>query len=189
MTTWAELIDQVMLGTRGAAMPSGEWEGNTPEQALLKQFALAGAARRAGLVTQAVRTMPTIDPAPPENRPACSAIALEWLKKVERINYARELIRDWCLFIARRQKRVPHTALPYVLNIATTQAQWAPYLMPLVGERGRWLIDRNEAYAALRQLELWSGELASELKPAEIAEDNKILLELRSQMMEGLVHE
>ncbi len=189
MTNWAELIDQVMLGTRGAPMPSGEWEGNTPEQALLKQFALVGTARRAGLVTQAVRTMPTIDPAPPENRPACSSLALEWLKKLERTSYTHELIRDWCLFIARRQKRVPHTALPYVLNIATTQSQWTPYFMLLVGERGRWLIDRNEAYAALRQSELWSDEAALDLKPAEIVEDNKILLEFRSHMMEGLLHE
>ncbi|MBA3868505.1 MAG: hypothetical protein H0X30_05075 [Anaerolineae bacterium] len=189
MNTWAELTDQVMLGTQGTSTSSYEWAAFTPEQALLKQLALVGAARRAGLIAQAVRSMPFIDPAPSEMLLPCSMFALDWLKKIDRASYARELIRDWCLFILERQKRVPHIALPYVLNLAATQSQWAPYLLPLVGERGRWLIDRNEAYLALRQTELWSVETALELKPAEIADDNKILITLRSQMMEGLAHE
>jgi hypothetical protein len=114
---------------------------------------------------------------------------MDWLKKLERTSYAHELIRDWCLLIVKRQKRVPHAALPYVLNLASNQQKWIPYLLPLVGERGHWLIDRTESYAALRQPELWSGEMTLDLKPAEIAEDNKILITLRSQMMEGLAHE
>ncbi len=189
MSTWTELIDQAMLGTQDIPMTTGEWAGHTPEEALLKQFALVGTARRAGLMAQAVRSMPAIDPAPPESLLPCSALALDWLKKVERAAYARELIRDWCLVMIERRKRVPHTALPYVLNLANTQPQWVPYLLPLVGERGRWLIDRTETYVALRQTELWSGEAFLELKPADIADDNKMLIELRSQMMEGLAHE
>jgi hypothetical protein len=189
MTTWAELIDQAMLGTQDTSITTGEWVGHTPEQALLKQFALIGTARRAGLMAQPVRSMPTIDPAPPESLSLCSALALEWLKKVERATFARELIRDWCLVMIERRKRVPHTALPYVLNLANTQSQWVPYLLPLIGERGRWLIDRSESYGALRQGELWSGRVSLELKPAEIPDDNKILIDLRSQMMEGLAHE
>jgi uncharacterized protein DUF5691 len=189
MNTWSELMDQAMVGTQNAPMPFGERASYSPEQVLLKQIALVGAVRRAGLVTQAVRSIPTIDPAPPEKLFPCSAFALDWLKKVDRTTYARELIRDWCLFIIKRRKRVPHTALPYVLNLAATQQQWTPYLLPLVGERGRWLIDRNEAYVTLRQAELWSDEGALDLKPAEIAEDNMILITLRNQMMEGLAHE
>jgi hypothetical protein len=187
MKTWAELMDQAMLGIQ--VTPSGEGGSYSSEQVLLKQIALAGAARRAGLVTQVVRSLPTIDPAPSEKLLPCSTFALDWLKKVDRTTYARELIRDWCLFIIKRRKRVPHTALPYVLNLAVTQQQWACYLMPLVGARGRWLIERNEAYTALRQTELWSDKMTSELKTAEIAEDNKILITLRNQMMEGLTYE
>jgi hypothetical protein len=189
MNTWSELVDQAMLGTQGTPAPTGEWASYSPEQVLLKQIALVGAARRAGLVTQAVRSMPVIDPAPSESLLPCSAFAIDWLKKLDRTAYARELIRDWCLFIIKRRKRVPHTALPYVLTLSTAQPQWAPYLLPLVGERGRWLVDRTEAYVVLRQSELWSGEAALDLKPAEIAEDNNILITLRNQMMEGLAHE
>ena len=189
MNTWAELMDQAMLGTQGLPAPTGEWAAYKAEQVLLKQLALVGAGRRAGLVTQAVRSMPVIDPAPPESLLPCSAFAMDWLKKLDRTAYARELIRNWCLFLIKRRKRIPHTALPYVLNLATTQAQWTPYLLPLVGERGHWLIDRTEAYAALRQTELWSGDASLDLKPAEIAEDNNILITLRNQMMEGLSHE
>lgn len=189
MKAWAELVDEGILGTQGASAPAGEWSSHTPEQALLKQLALVGAARRGGFVAQAVRNLPKVNPAPPETLAACSAFALDWLKKVERINYARELIRDWCITMAGRQKRVPHTALPYVLNLAEKHPQWMPYLLPLIGERGRWLIENTESYTALRQSELWSTGEMPELKAAEIADDNKLLLELRTQMMEGLAHE
>lgn len=189
MKTWAELMDQAMLGTQGTPVTLEKEPSYSAEQVLLKQIALVGAARRAGLVTQAVRSLPVIDPAPQEKLFPCSNFALDWLKKVDRTSYARELIRDWCLFIIKRRKRVPHTALPYVLNLAATQQQWAPYLLPLVGERGRWLIEHNEAYAALRQAEIWSDKVTLELKSAEIAEDNKILINLRNQMMEGIAHE
>lgn len=189
MSTWSELTDQAMLGAQDNQTTSEEWAGHTPEQALLKQIALVGAARRAGFMPQAVRSMPTIDPAPPERLLPCSTLALDWLKKVERTPYARELIRDWCLVICERRKRVPHTALPYVLNLANTQPQWVPYLLPLVGERGLWLIDRTDSYGALRQTELWSGRVSLELEPANIADDNKMLIDLRSQMIEGLAYE
>ena len=189
MNTWAELIDQVMLGTQGAASPSSEWASHTPEQALLKQIALAGAARRGGYVSPAVRSLPELNPAPPEVLPACSIIAVDWLRKMERTTYARELIRDWGIFMIGRRKRVPHTALPAVLGIINKHEQWIPYLLPVIGERGRWLIENSEGYAELRKPELWSGEEKSALKAAEIAEDNKLLIDLRKQMMEGLAHE
>src|SRR5690242_18567954 len=173
MNNWAELIDQAMLGTQDISITTGEWAGHTPEQALLKQLALVGTARRAGLMAQSVRSMPTIDPAPSESLSRCSALALDWLKKLEQTAYAHELIRDWCLVMIERRKRVPHTALPYVLNLANTHAQWVPYLLPLVGERGRWLIDRTESFVALRQAEFRSGDFSLELRPADIAADNK----------------
>jgi hypothetical protein len=67
MNTWAELTDQAMLGTQGTPAPTEEWAAYTAEQVLLKQLALVGAARRAGLVAQAVRSMPVIDTAPLEH--------------------------------------------------------------------------------------------------------------------------
>lgn len=189
MSTWAELMDQVMLGTHNAPPPEGEWAGHRAEQALLKQFALAGIARQAGFVAETVRTLPIIDPAPLETLAPCSAAAIDRLRKLERTSYARELIRDWALEIRKRGKRVPHTALPAVLNLALSREELPPYLLPLVGERGRWMIDRVDTYAALRQPEFWSEETAAGLKPAEIAAENKMLIELRNQMIEGLSHE
>src|SRR4051812_32376300 len=87
MNTWAELMDQAMLGTQGTSAPIGEWASYPPEQVLLKQIALVGAARRAGLVIEMVRSMPVIDPAPPESLLPCSAYAMDWLKKLDRTSY------------------------------------------------------------------------------------------------------
>jgi hypothetical protein len=186
---WNELLDQALLGTSGTPPAGDIWTGHTPEQALLKQLMLQAVMRRAGYQAQSVRTLPTADPAPPEVLAPCSGLALDWLKQVERTSWTHELIRDWCLHIMQRRKRIPHAALPHVLHLATKQPQWAPYLLTLVGERGRWLIARTEAYESLRQADLWNGERMPELHPAQIEDTNTMLINLRKDLMEGLAHE
>jgi hypothetical protein len=182
-------MDQAMIGTRNAPQSQGEWAGYSPEHALLKQFAMAGPARRAGLMAQAVRAMPQPDPAPPEHLSACSPTAIDWLMKVGRSPTTQELLRDWSLTLIARRKRVPHAALPQVLNMIKFAPWWAPYMLPLVGERGRWLIARTEAYAKLRDPLAESDRGLSPLTPTEINPKNTTLIDLHKQMMERLAYE
>jgi hypothetical protein len=189
MKRWEELLDQVLLGTQGAPPPSGEFAGQPSEAALLKALALAGAARRAGYIAQTSSTSPEIDPAPPETQPACSQLALDWFQQVAEHAYTRVLVRDWALLLIRRGKRLPHPALPRLLAFCTRNSDYVPYIVPLLGERGRWVIMRSDGFVKLRQTELWSEDTHKLLKPSEIESTNPMLFDLRKQLLEALAHE
>ena len=189
MKHWLELLDTLMLGTRDSAATAQTDEGVSPEQMLLRQLALAGTFRRAGYIAKPVKTPLKIDPAPPETLPACSLKSIDWLQRVAGNAFTRELAFDWFLFMRAHGKRVPHAALPYILNLAVQHKTWPPYIVPLLGERGRWMVERSTSYAVLQQPELWQDSERAALKAAEIDPENKMLTELHAQMMEGLAHE
>lgn len=184
MKPWSELLDSFMLGTRDSAAAD-----LPPERELLQQLALVGAYRRAGYAASTVRTLPEIDPAPPEMLPACSLNAAEWLTRVSGHAYSRELSLDWFLFMHQHGRRMPHTVLPYVLKLATQHPSWAPYIAPVLGARGRWMVERSDTYPMLQAPDLWDGSERPPLNAAEIDPKNTALLELRQQMMEGLAYE
>jgi hypothetical protein len=188
MKAWAELLDYLMIGTDGAAIePEDPYRDCTPEQVLLKQIALAALYRRAGYTAQKVKTLPKIDPAPPETLPPCSAIAVDWLRRVVSLIHTQELALDWFLLIRARGKRVPHTELPYLLDLSSKHPEWAPYIMPIIGERGHWMVAQTDAYPNLRQPDLWpDGE---SLRASVIDPNNQLLMDLHKEMMEGLADE
>lgn len=189
MKHWQELLDTFMLGTRDIVATAQTDDSISSEQMLLKQLALTGTFRRAGYTAKSSKTPLKLDPAPPETLPACSIKAIDWLQRVAGSAYTRELALDWFLFMRKHGKRVPHTALPYVLTLAAQHKTWAPYIVPVLGERGRWMVSRSTSYAALQQPELWQASEHAALKAAEIDPENKMLTELHTQMMEGLAHE
>lgn len=191
MRSWPELIDTLMLGTR-ESLPPGD-SRNSPEHVLLSDIALAYACRRAGFAESRAKTLPEIDPAPPETLPACSLAAVESLHRITAAPYTRELARDWFLYIRARGKRVPHTALPFVLSLATQFPDFAPYVVPVLGARGRWIVERTKAYEALLQPTLWNADAGADLRGAALPEDNAWLSATyqitRDEMMKGLAHE
>lgn len=171
---------QAMLGTQSTD------QGTFAEQATLKQLAMASAARRAGFIAQK-STPPTADPAPKETLKTCSLTEMQWLHKLEHSYFGKELVRNWCIEMINRKKRVPHTALPRILALINNNKDWAAYLLPLIGERGCWLIERSDTYEKFRQTPLWTGEDAPELTPAE--KPNEQVSKLLAEMMEGIAHE
>jgi hypothetical protein len=185
---WIALIDDLIMGTQGSPAPSDEFAGLTPEAALLKRLALAGTARRAGFVAAAVKKIPDSDPAPPEMLRPCSRIAVEWLKHAVHMEKScRTFAPIWFMTIAAKRKRVPHNTLPYILGLAARHDDLAPYIVPVLGERGRWIVERSESYASLKQAELWEREQT----PLAVPEIPKYphWIEFHEQMMEGLAHE
>jgi hypothetical protein len=178
-----------MLGTQGSAAPTGDFAPFTPEQALMKQLALGGQTRRAGFVAKSVKTMPVIDPAPPETQPACSQKAMDWLFLVANNGSTRELAFDWFILIQGRGKRVPLKSLATVLDFSNRHPTWVPYIAPVIGARGRWLVEKTNVYPNLQQENLWRKTGRPELRPTEINSNYTKILELHTQMMEELARE
>lgn len=191
---WLALMDDLIMGTQGSPAPTDEFAGLTPEAALLKRLALATAARRAGYVAAAVKKMPDADiqPAPPETLRACSRFAVGWLRRGNLIDRSHKVFTPiWLLTIAAKHKRVPHPALPYVMGLTARNPELAPYIVPVIGERGRWLLERadshSSSYAPLKQTELWEAKQATLATPEVPKHQNWI--EFYEHMMEGLAHE
>jgi hypothetical protein len=189
VTRWPELVDSLILGTQFGTLAGGTV---APELELLRNLALAGASRRAGYVPHAVKSMPEIDPAPTETLPACSLAAVDALRRVLDQAYTQDLARDWFLYIRGRGKRVPHVALSYVLHLTVQFTGYEPYVVPVLGARGRWMVERMPAFASLRQPELWENASA-ELPGAELNTEYEWIRDLMTQardlMMEALAHE
>lgn len=189
MTQWQPLVNTLLLGTQNAPDAVEAAAGESPEQALLRQVALASVYRHAGYVPRTVKP-PQINAAPPETQPACSAEALRWMHRLNEHYTSRQLMPDWFLLIANRGKRLPHSELPYLLNMAAQTPNWMAYLWPILGERGRWMITHTWGEKQTRTRGLWEAAAAEiDLKPAEIEEKRTELLELRKEMMEGLANE
>ncbi len=185
MTDWNALIDAVIIGTGASRLDTPA--GMTPESALLRRLALAGAQRRAGYIAQTAKPRQPAETPPPETLPACSENELSWLTVVN-TGHLSALIPDWCLIIAGKGKRVPHRSLPYVLNIARSYRDSAPYIAQVIGERGKWLVARSDGYEALKAaLALPELPTARPVLPPDMEVTvQRYLDEYREQMLQGL---
>lgn len=137
---WADIIAQMTIGTEAA---------NAPD--LLRQVALAATYRRAGMVTPVAKTPLDLKPAPPETLRAFALRDAGLILAYERQMPISLLIPLWLTLLFRKHKRVPHSFLPQFLAMGKTSPHLIPYLLRVLGERGRWMIEGDEDYAYLRQ--------------------------------------
>lgn len=146
---WAELLDQMMVGAEG-------------EQAaiLLKQAALTAIYRRAGKITPVAKNPPELHPAPPEILPPCKEREVSWALNLDRQMPQKLLIPSWFIVLHQNGKRVPHSFLPALLNLGKRAPDLCPLIMRVMGERGRWLVERDEDYALFKQAGLWTDAAA-----------------------------
>jgi hypothetical protein len=188
MDNWEDLLNTAIIGTQNNPPPQGSDANDSAEQSLLKQLALASIMRRAGSISAQGKPPTETDTPLPETLPKCSLVAMGWLRRTAESTVTRVLAMEWFLLIASRQKRIPHTDLHYVLNLSNKTADYAPYIVPVMGERGKWLVSRSDTYPHLKQQELWTGEAAALQVPA-IDPANTYLINQREQMLKDLAYE
>jgi hypothetical protein len=122
-----------------------------PAAVLLAEAALLSAYRRAGrLAGAALRNLPA--PAEPDERPACSATALEVLElilsgEVPIPGGVALLAGQWLDSAARAGRRVPARLLPRLLDLGSTSPGLQTALRTVVGPRGRWLSGHHDRWA------------------------------------------
>lgn len=125
-----------------AALPASE-----AERALLLRAGAWAVYTLAGYVAE--RECPAIEPAPDETMAACSqsaAILLDGLFK----GMQSQLVPEALERLRRAGLRLPHELLPTALAVRDERQRAA--LLPVLGERGRWLRQFNPAWS-------WVGEL------------------------------
>jgi hypothetical protein len=158
---WDELVADAVLGTVrrpptqpepagpvDAALAQIDW--TDPEGALLTAAATVTLYREAG--RRAERdTEPLPTPAAPDPRPRCSDAAATRLGDLL-AGVHRALLPDWLAAADSRGLRVPEEHLPALLDLARWQRDLRDAVLPVIGERGRWLaaVNPDWSYAAGR---------------------------------------
>ena len=156
MRAWDELVADAVLGTArrpptppepagpvGATLAQIDW--TDPEGALLTAAATVTLYREAG--RRAERDAePLPAPAAAETRPRCGDAAATRLGDLL-AGVHRTLLPDWLAAADSRGLRVPEEHLPALLDLARWQRDLRDAVLPVIGERGRWLAAANPDWA------------------------------------------
>ncbi len=155
---WPELHKVALLGTERAgerlALPAGApaWAlkavAADGEGALLSLLATASLQRRAGLLLPAVENANAPSICAQEARavaPLAACSRLRGLRSTE-----GPLLREWLETARARQVLAPPEALPGLLRLGARSRALRPALLPVLGERGRWLAQLNPEWAWAR---------------------------------------
>lgn len=159
-----DLVTAALVGTARAGLPDAarlppalagihaELAGRPPEEALLLLAGIAALHDAVGRLPERVAGIEWRLPAfrPEGDRPPCSVAAARYLERM--LNqldtaYLPELL----ISLDRAGQRAPDYLLPHLLHHGEKMARIRPMLLPILGERGRWLAAINPAwrYAAV----------------------------------------
>jgi hypothetical protein len=114
-------------------------DANQAETALWLSLGALDLWERSGFLPPAgpVQAMP--DTAPPERLRACPARAESVLAQLLQGLHPAGLQSEWLRLLQRYGGHLPPRFLPRLLDAATRQPALRPQLLPVLGERGRWL--------------------------------------------------
>jgi hypothetical protein len=177
-TTWDSLLTAALLGTErrapqippDAPAPLTQLATNDNERLLLSASGMMSVYRRAGFTPPTdSRSLGT--PAPEETLKPCSVRCVSrLLQLLVHPEQNKLLIGEWMLIMAGKHKRIPHYFLPDVMDGMRRDTTTMTLLLPLLGERGRWLAAQNEEWAKYLKLTgepTWIHALFTRTVPAE----------------------
>jgi hypothetical protein len=164
--SFEKLVQAALLGTERQAppAPSGETaaanlqqqvDASNRETCLLSMAALAGLHERAGSLPPQSDAIAMI-PAPSETAPHASehaGNALTRLLKAEFGPVSNDLRNEWFALAASANQLALAEALPLLLELGSTKPEIRESLLPVLGERGRWLAKQNSAWHWVHSVE------------------------------------
>ena len=156
MMAWRELVTCALLGTERQA-PSvtgdedalgqvlGRLDEGDREGTLLRAAGVMALWRRAG---QQLADDPQSPPPPcePDAVPTCGRLARQHLALLLQ-GQASELLPEWLEVLGATGRRVPEEWLPALLDVGAKQTALRPALLPVLGQRGRWLARHHPAWS------------------------------------------
>ncbi|MDA2812724.1 DUF5691 domain-containing protein [Nocardiopsis sp. RSe5-2] len=150
---WDELVAAALVGTARAGVPGGGDDASDhPALVLLDRAALALIRDRAGVRPTTATPVP---PAPGESSPWASPAAGSALDVLlDRDD--PELIAEWLELARARDLTAPPPSLPALLDAGARHRVLRTAIVPVAGERGRWLASISPAWSFL--LDSWPPE-------------------------------
>lgn len=95
---------------------------------------------RSGFLPPASSAQPALEPAPPERLRPCPPRAETVLDLLLRGPHSPALQAEWLVLLQRHGGHLPARFLPSLLDAATRQPAMRAPLLPVLGERERWLV-------------------------------------------------
>ena len=118
-------------------------EASAPEAALWMSLGALDLWERSGFLppvgSASPAASPAAEPAPPEQLRPCPARAKAMLALLLRGGHPPALQSEWLRLLQRHGAHLPAQFLPRLLDTATRQPALRAQLLPVLGERGRWL--------------------------------------------------
>ncbi|MEZ5582870.1 MAG: DUF5691 domain-containing protein [Candidatus Competibacteraceae bacterium] len=152
MQIWQDLLATALLGTAhqnlSVAMPNGElgealrkiaWDDQ--EQALLSAAGLITLWRRAGQLPASGQATPPNVCASDEH-PSCNDTSANHLQMMLQGHYSN-VLPEWLTALAQAGQRPPAHCLPGLLEAGRIRAGLRDRILPILGQRGRWLAGQN----------------------------------------------
>lgn len=134
---WAAPPADGPLGAALARLDPADQEG-----ALLGAAALLASYRRAGRRPGAAPAESVAAPAPDDQRPECSGLAVQHLQSM--INGGqRAVLPEWLAALAAAGQRLPSSELPDLLEIGRAASGLRPLIRAVLDARGGWLAAQN----------------------------------------------
>jgi hypothetical protein len=121
------------VGTRSAARSN--------ESVLLSAVGIVTLHQRVGWLPEA-RSMAEVEPCSSEDLPRCSPRATRCLQQMLEGQFPH-LLSEWLESAAIAEQRVPEMLLPSLLDKGRQQRELRPSVLPVLGQRGRWLAAQN----------------------------------------------
>lgn len=151
MSWLADLRTSALVGTARHAVPPPPAHlnfcpptGQSPEESLLDQAALADVATRAARLATKIDPGNLPHPAPPDAVPEAESDAAQLLELLLAqppvgLELRTQLVAEWLQLAVASGRRVPHRLLPALLSLADSKPLVAEHLHPAIGTRGNWL--------------------------------------------------
>lgn len=190
MKNWSAISKTALLGTQRASLPQfrdqgpleellGSLNDETPEHKLLQVVGILGLHEQIGQLPEQLIPNPDSPSSKAfDDQPSCPNPAAERLSAMLDGRF-RELLPEFLSALHESNQRLPAVLLPDFLERGVKSPLLRPYILPVLGERGRWLAAQNQAwsYASLA-VEDWN-ELTRQWRSDKKIDRHALLCQLR----------
>ncbi len=150
---WDELVRRLLLGTDQLPAEELQTSDAPADEDTESHQQLLEAVGITQILRQGARQLPTLNEALPSPAPEAALAPCSW-RSVEHLQaildgHHQPALPEFAQLLKKHQKQLPHEALPNLLEQCREQPELWQLIEPILGTRGRWLLQQHPHWSAL----------------------------------------